>query len=44
MKLSTIELIFVFLIEGLGQRCLVFGQESCQLLHNGKGGVVLKVI
>lgn len=44
MKLSTVELIFVFLMKGSRQPCLVFNQESCQLLHNGKGGVVLEVV
>lgn len=42
MKLNTVELIIDFLFEGLRQPCLVLGQESCHVLHDEKGDVVLK--
>jgi hypothetical protein len=44
MILNIVELISdVILIEGSSWLCLVLGQESCYLLHNGKGGVVIKI-
>ena len=43
MKLNIVESISDFLIEGLRWLCLVLGQESCYLLHNGKGGVLIKI-